>query len=160
AYTDQNANGRQDPGEPNLANQQVQVTLRDAAGNVTNQVVPTDAAGHYSVAGSAQVILSVNGLSPRNTQPPAAPPPLVAPVDAPSHAPWPTAGGQGVGVGAGTLTQTLDYADTFTLGAGSRVGVQPNQWPLPASALGVEYRDGQAPAQSWPLTLWAISDDL
>src|SRR5262249_6533174 len=64
AYTDVNANGRQDPGEPNLVNQQVRVTLRDAGGTITNQAVQTDAAGRYRVGGGTQVILSVHGFAP------------------------------------------------------------------------------------------------
>ncbi len=54
AYTDENGNGRQDPGEPNLVSQRVQVTLRDGTGKVTNQVVQTDATGRYSAGGSTQ----------------------------------------------------------------------------------------------------------
>jgi hypothetical protein len=81
AFVDVNGNGRQDPGEPNLANQLIQVTLVDAQGNVTNQVVATDSAGRYTITGTGLTVLSVNGLSPANSQPAASPPPFPLQLD-------------------------------------------------------------------------------
>jgi hypothetical protein len=321
AYVDANGNGRQDPGEPSLANQQVQVTLVDARGNVTNQVVTTDSAGRYTITGANLTVLSVNGLSPANSQPASSPPafppaldpaallpfsvpayavpagtvgvqqfegalgmdfnvnkpvavtslgvfdsgqdglqrtltailydrsthtalatltftpddpgtlvggsrykllanPLLLPagfqgtIVAEGYGPgepngnsnmqqptWTTdpgndnalafvgtsrngpagafptnldrfannyaagtfqfqpatVGGQGTPVGGGNLIQTLDYADSFTLGAGSRTGLAPNGQPT-GDQLNVEYHSPQAPQQAWT-TLGQISTD-
>lgn len=74
AYVDVNQNGKQDPGEPNLAGRRVRVTIRDAAGDVSQQVLTTDATGKYTITTPGTVILQSAGLFPANTQPANAPP--------------------------------------------------------------------------------------
>jgi hypothetical protein len=81
AYVDLNGNGRQDPGEPNLANQQVRVTVYDAQDAGTSQVVTTDAIGRYAVAGTGVTVLSVSGQFPANSQPAPSPAPFPPPLD-------------------------------------------------------------------------------
>src|SRR5262249_2529296 len=69
-------------------------------------------------------------------------------------------GGQGVPVGRSGLLTAVDYADTFTLGVGSRAGVTPGQHPLPAAASAVETNGDLAPPATWLNNgLWAISTD-
>jgi hypothetical protein len=66
---------------------------------------------------------------------------------------------RGVAVGASTLIKSLDYADSFALGQGARAGVVPNQYPVPDSALGVEYHAPGTPAQSWSSGAWSLTND-
>src|SRR5262249_2301689 len=121
---------------------------------VSQQVLTTDATGKFSVPTTGSVVtIQAAGLFPANTEPANAPPAaparltLLAPVDV-----------QGIAVGGSRLVQTLDYGDTFTLGAGPRSGLQPNQSPTGA-ALNVEYHAPTAPERAWS-PLWQISDDL
>jgi hypothetical protein len=157
AYIDRNGNGQQDPGEPNLVNQRVQVTFVDNRGSVTTQVVQTDAAGRYRVTGGGRIILNVQGLSPRNTEPAPSPPPLLFPLNAAAFLPSPVVGGQGIAVGGANLVQTLDYGDSFTLGTGTRTGLAPNGRPA-GDQLNVEYHNPLAPERAWS-TLGQISTD-
>jgi hypothetical protein len=66
---------------------------------------------------------------------------------------------RGVAVGASTLIKSLDYADSFAFGKGARADVAPNQYPVPDSALAVEYHAPGTPAQSWPSGAWSLTND-
>lgn len=157
AYVDINRNGHQDAGEPNLVDKRIQVTVRDVVGDVSQLVLTTDATGKFSVMTPGSFVIQAAGLFPSNSQPFNTPPGapvqfnLLAPILLPR-------GGQGASVGSSVLIQTLDYGDTFTLGVGARLGLQPNQAPAGA-ALGVEYHALTAPQRTWT-SGWQISDDV
>ena len=74
AYVDVNQNGRQDPGEPNLAGRRVQVTVRNSAGDISQQVLTTDATGKYTITTPGVVVIQSAGLFPANSQPANTPP--------------------------------------------------------------------------------------
>ena len=72
AFVDANGNGRQDPGELNLVNTPLAITLTDPRGLQTTQRVSTDAAGRWSLSDVGtwvQAVVTASGLSPRNTVP-------------------------------------------------------------------------------------------
>jgi hypothetical protein len=67
---------------------------------------------------------------------------------------------RGVAVGASNVIKSLDYADSFGFGKGARANVAPNQYPVPDSALGVEYHAPGTPAESWPSGAWSLTNDV
>lgn len=68
----------------------------------------------------------------------------------------------GVTVGSSSLINTLDYSDTYTIGAGSPIAARQayaaQTFPLPAGVAVVESTYGNPP-QSWPTTSWSIATD-
>ena len=72
AFVDANGNGRQDPGELNLVNTPLAITLTDPRGRETTQRVNTDAAGRWSltdVGNWVQAVVVPSGLSPAEHRP-------------------------------------------------------------------------------------------